>query len=273
MNGTKKLAALVVACIMVAAVGVPIAIGESATTTAVVGIDESPVITSVTINDGNTVTLTAGAATDVPVVVAVTHDNGQVQITGVVVTGISPEITGAVYGALETRAIIDSTHATFSGTISLPCTTAAKTSGQKYRLAVTATDVASNTGDDSGEFQVNELIAITVTNVAFGTVYPGGDAGTGSSTVENQGNVDIEFNDVNPNGYNNPTDTDGITWTDMTSTTATTVIPATAITTSWTKNTKIGKGSSGNVPFELQVPLETESASDYTGTIVFTASK
>ena len=108
MNGTKKLAALVVACIMVAAVGVPIVNGDStgpATVTVEVGIDMNPEITSVTINDGNKVDLTAGAATDVPVVVAVTHGNGQVQITSVEVTGSDPGITGAVYGVLDTSVV------------------------------------------------------------------------------------------------------------------------------------------------------------------------
>ena len=267
MNGTKKLAALVVVCIMVAAVGVPIAIGDeagSATTTVEVQIDQSPVITSVTIKEGNIVDLSAGAATDVPVVVAVTHDNGQVQITSVAVTGIDPTIDGAVYGVLGTREIIDATHARFSGTISLPCTTAPKTGGgpnNKYTLAVTATDAALHTGDGSGDFQVNELVAISVSNVAFGIVCPGGAEGTGSSTVQNEGNVNIKFAEA-----------DGITWIKMTSTQTTTDIPADAITTSWTENDEINKGSSGNVPFGLLVPVGTVAADDYTGTIVFTAS-
>lgn len=134
-----------------------------------------------------------------------------------------------------------------------------------WTVEVTATDAGSETDTDSGTFVVNTVIAITLTDMSYGSVTAGSNDNPGSHTVTNAGNVAIVFNESSTTGYDNNAD-DGITWVDMTFDSNT--IADSYITTNWTASTQIAADSSANVNFGLDVPAGTTSGT-YAGTTTF----
>ncbi len=272
MNGKRKIGAIMMAAVVVMAVAVPMAFGddENAATSATVKLSAGPVVNTVTVTP-DLVTLTAGGTTTITVRAGVSHAEGYEQIDTVAITAIDPAIATVVplLPISLTEQSGSGTDATYEGTFGIPY----YTDPGPYTVTVTATDVDGGIGSNTGTFTVNELLAISVTDVGFGTVHPGGSAGTGSSTVTNEGNVVVVFVDWGQSDYNNNPN-DGITWTDMTGETSSEIIPDTAITTTWLSATEINKGATGNtgdVPFSLAVPLGT-APDEYTGSATFTPS-
>ena len=136
-----------------------------------------------------------------------------------------------------------------------------------WTVEVNATDVGSlSDKDDTGTFTVNGLIAITVTNMTYGSVSTPSSANPGSHTVTNDGNVAIFFNESTTVGYNNDGTDDGITWIGMTS--GANTIADSYITTGWTASTSIAPCASDDVGFLLNVPSGTPSGT-YGGTTTF----
>lgn len=257
------------AAVVVMAVAVPMAFGaKDATTSAKVTLSAGPVVDEVVVTP-DPVTLTAGGTTEITVRARVSHAEGYEQIDKVEITNIDPAIA-TVSPPISLPFVTGSgTEATYEGSFDIPYYTDADT----YTVTVTATDIGGGTGTNTGTFTVGELLAISVTDVGFGVLNPGGEPGTGSSTVTNQGNVAVVFEDKGKTGYNNNPN-DGIKWTQMTGTTLSQTIPDTAITTEWIPTTGINKGATGNmddVPFSLEVPLGT-APDDYTGSATFTPS-
>ena len=256
------------AAVVVMAVAVPMAFGKDAETSATVTLSAGPVVESVVITP-DPVTLNPGGTTTITVTAVVSHAEGYEQIDTVEITTIDPTIPTVSTPISLTQQSGSGTEASYSGSFDIPY----YTDPVEYTVEVTATDVSGGTGVDKNTFKVMELLAISVTDVGFGELNPGGDPGPGSSTVTNQGNVAVVFEDIDPTGYNKPT-TDGITWTEMTGEELSETIPDTAIITGWDPLTKINKGATGNtgvVDFKLAVPLGT-APDDYTGSATFTPS-
>jgi len=225
MNGTKKLAALVVACIMVAAVGVPLAICDDrgAHTTAKVG-GVSPVVETITITPDDDPT-TQGVQIDpndfdtgsktVTITALVYCANGVGQVDTVSAT-IDPAITGVGTIAMAKQAGSPGTNKkNYQGTFELPpCQVA-----QAYTVTVTATHKKAGVaaGINTANFTVTALMAMSTTDVEFNLgadIAPGASA-TGTAAVKCLGNTAIEF-----------TDASKITWSNLVSTTnASNVIP------------------------------------------------
>jgi methionine-rich copper-binding protein CopC len=189
MNGTKKLAALLVACIMVAAVGVPIVNGDTPTMTA--GVDnEPPVVGGIAIdpdpaNPGDKVTV-KGTLSDPNAVklkdeidtfsYVVTKPDGDVYTKGDIKVDATWDFKFDLGEALEVPA----------GT---------------WTVEVTATDNDGLLGTGKGTFEVNTMMMYKIdfgAGVAYGTVIIDekktvkGDADMATAenpTIENLGNV------------------------------------------------------------------------------------
>ena len=151
----------------------------------------------------------------------------------------------------------------FDGTFNMgPCDPAGN-----YTVVVTVTDLSGATDTEENTFEYLSLIAMTAGNVAFGSVASGGSSNA-SSTVNCTGNTAIVFADLGATNYDNPDDADGISWTNMTSAEDNSILDD-QITTTWNSTDTITCGSTGVVPFRLDVPPGTPSGT-YMGTVVFT---
>jgi hypothetical protein len=281
MNTIRKITALLMASVIVMMVAVPMAFGDDAQTSADVTLNADPVVDSVEVLPDPVDMNQHPDTTPITVTATVSHDNGYEQIATVNVTSIVNMASGTISGlTLPVNLPFDhstsDTQAVYTGTIELPPCTPPQYDTDHYTLTVTADDKKTTPGEDTGTdtFEVNALVAITVTNVPFGPVNPGSYTGKITSTVTNKGNVEIEFVDNTPNGYNDPStgvDTDGITWSAMTSG-VTNTIPASNVVTDWNKQGKITCGNTGTPKFTLSVPLGTPPGV-YSGMITFTPSE
>jgi hypothetical protein len=275
MNTQRKITALLMASVVVMVVAVPMAFGQDAATSADVTLDTDPVVNSVVVSPDVVDMNQHPDTTPITVTATVSHANGYEQIATVQVTDIVPEIDG-VTSSIPINLAFDhsnsDTQAVYIGTIDLPPCTPPRYGTEHYTLTVTAYDKKTPTpgeGTGTDTFEVNALVAITVTDVPFETVNPGSYTNKITSTVTNKGNAEIEFVDAGDNGYNNDPD-DGITWSAMNS--GDNTIPASNIVTDWNKQGKISCGNTGTPKFTLSVPLGTPPGS-YTGTITFTPSE
>lgn len=193
------------------------------------------------------------------------NGNDDIALTGYSVTADIPlDATAATFnvvvGSEDNVATL-----TVSGII-VPYTT----SPNDYTIIVTTADDTS----DSTTITVDPLIAISATNVEFGDAIPGGQSKISSSTITNEGNVAVDFDDLNPTGYNNPNtgnpDTDDeITWSALTGSGLDDIL-ATAITTSY-DGADIAVSNTGDVSFTLTVPTGILSGVR-TGTVTFAPS-
>ena len=247
---------------MVVAMIVP-AMSEDATTSAAVG-NGAPDVSAVSVSPDPVTMAPCPATTSITVTATVSDANGVGDIASVQITGISPAITGITPPITMAWSKDNSaTEAEYTATIDLPCCTAA----DDYTVTVTATDKGTPALSDTktGTFTVGSTVAITVTNVNFGSVAPGGSS-TASSTVTCTGNAAVKFVDDTPAGYDDP-ETDGIIWSDMTSGTHTIVDDQ--ITTTWDSMTTIACNNNADASFTLDVPSGTPPGA-YEGTITFT---
>ena len=264
MNGTKKLAALVVACIMVAAVGVPIVNGKTADAAATVS-GKSPVINSITFSGtgvtGTSVSLTPGpsATTTTPVTItAVIYCPNGPSAIDVVTADILPVIAGYSGPITMTEESTEpSAHtADYTTTINIPSNTAP----DNYHVTVTATHRQGTVDPGTGSEDLTVLATFAVNNldpVAFGAdLEPGGDPSEQTVQVTNWGNVDITII-IAPGELSNG---EGGT------------IPANYITTTWIPTTTIAVDSGASVPVTLTVPEGTPDGT-YTGTIMFSPAE
>ena len=262
MNGTKKLAALVVACIMVAAVGVPVVYGNDADVAATVS-GKSPVINSITFSgdevSGTSVSLTPGpsATTTTPVTItAVIYCKNGPTAIDVVTADISPLIAGYSESITMTEASTDpSAHtADYTTTIDIPSNTAPGA----YTVTITATHRKAGVDPGTGSEDLTVLATVAIADlsaVEFGTLNPGGTSDAQTVQVTNLGNVDIKIG-VEPSALTHDGDT----------------IPADCITTTWESSTSIAVDNGASVPVTLAVPEGTPEGT-YTGTIMFTPAE
>jgi hypothetical protein len=263
MNATKKLAALVVACIMVAAVGVPIVYGKDAAVEAGVS-GKSPVINSITFSGDEvtdtSVSLTPGpsATTTTPVTItAVIYCKNGPSAIEEVTADISPVIAGYSEAITMTEESTDpSAHtADYTTTINIPSNTAP----DDYTVTVTATHHTAGVDPGSGSEDLTVLATLAINDlesVNFGAdLVPGGAASEQTVQVTNWGNVDITIG-IEPGALSHDDDT----------------IPADYITTTWNSGTSIAVDNGASVTVMLAVP-EGTPAGTYTGTITFTPAE
>jgi hypothetical protein len=262
MNATKKLAALVAACIMVAAVGMPVVCGESATAGATVS-GKSPVINSITFSGdeatGTSVSLTPGpsATTTTPVTItAVIYCKNGPKAIEEVTADISPVIVGYSESITMTEESTDpSAHtADYTTTINIPSNTAP----DDYTVTVTATHRQAGVSPGTGSEDLTVLATVAIADlgaVEFGTLDPGETSAAQTVQVTNWGNVDITIG-VEPGALSHDDDT----------------IPADCITTTWDSGTPIAVGNGASVPVTLTVPLGTPDGA-YSGEITFTPAE
>ncbi len=273
MNTQRKITAILMASVVVMMVAVPMAFGQDAATSADVTLDANPVVNSVVVSPDTVDMNQHPDTTPITVTATVSHANGYEQIATVQVTDIAPEIVGVTPPIDLTFSYSNSdTQAVYIGTIDLPPCTPPRYGTEDYTLTVTAYDKKTTPGEGTGTdtFEVNALVAITVTSVPFGSLNPGSYKDKITSTVTNKGNAEIEFVDAGDNGYNNDLK-DGITWSAMTSG-VTNTIPASNIVTDWHKQDTLTCGNTGTPKFTLSVPLGTPPGA-YSGTITFTPSE
>jgi len=259
-SASRKIIAILIAGMVAMAIGIPMAMSsdQEAVTTATVG-NVAPVVTDASVSPDPVTMSPCPDTTTITVTATVSDDNGWGDITNVNVT-IPSIVTDEPMTCTQSNA----TSGTCTVDIALDCCTPATT----YTATVEAKDQAGATGTDTYTFTVSSTVDITVTDVNFGNVAPGGSS-TASSTVTNNGNAEIKFVDADPAGYDNPDDNDGIYWSDMTSNGNTIVDDQ--ISTTWNSATTISCGSSDDVPFTLDVPSGTPEGT-YTGTITFSPS-
>lgn len=246
----KRILSILMAGLMVAAMVVP-AMSEDASTSASVG-NAAPDVTITSISPdpadpGDTVTV-SGTLTD---------PNGISDVTSLTYDVKYPNGTLYIDDATAT------VEAPWSFNFDLPagCTAPPGT----WTVEVTATDAGSLSDMDSSTFVVNTVIAITVTDMNYGSVTAGTNDNSGSHTVTNTGNVAIVFADASTEGYDNDVG-DGITWIEMTS--GENTIADSYITTNWAVLTQVDPCASNDVNFELDVPAGTPSGT-YAGTTTF----
>ena len=249
MNTKNKIIAILMVSIVAMAVGVPMAMGESAVSQATVG-NEAPDVVSVSVSPNPVTMSECGATTPITVTAQVSDANGcddilKVEITATTVGGV----TGLPISMSESSCV--GTDATYVGTVDLPCCTAEG----DYTVTVTVTDKGTTPLTDTGigNFHVDALTAISVTTpVDFGAIAPG-NSGTGTSTVKNIGNNPVEIA-ASPSDMTGPE-----------------TILASAISDDWVDTTCRACGSNDVATFTLAVPTGTLTG-DYTGTITFTPS-
>ena len=176
----KGILAILMAGMMMAVMIAP-AMGDSATSSATVG-NADPVVSSVVVTNPTSMN-PCPATTDVTVTATVSDANGVGDITSVEIT-VSPDI--GVGTITMTTSTTTGTVAEYTGTISLPCCTAAA----DYTVTVTATDSASSTHFSTDILTVPTLkgLSLNFDKVSFSGA-PGandvaGTAMSGASTID-----------------------------------------------------------------------------------------
>jgi len=247
---------------MVAAVGVPIVYGGSATAGASVS-GKSPVINSITFSGtgvtGTKVSLTPGpsASTITPVTItAVIYCKNGPNSIDEVTADISPVIAGYPGSITMTEVSRDPPENTadYTTTIDIPSNTAKG----DYNVTITATHRKVDIDPGTGSEDLTILATVAIDDLAavdFGTIEPGESSTVQQVQVTNWGNVDIKIG-FEPGELTDGTDT----------------IPANCVTTTWEPATTIVVGNDDYVPVTLTVP-EGTPAGTYTGTITFTPAE
>ena len=209
MNTKNKIIAILMASIVAMAVGVPMAMGEGATTSVAVG-NVDPSIVSITItpdDDGGTagvqINPAAGTTKTVTVVARVSDLNGHDDISTVEITSISPACSASPTPniALSSKTPVDTTTADYEGTFDMEFYDPSAT----YTVTVTATDTGSlsdNTPTAAFDYTTCIELSLDAGTIGFGTVAAGsskevtGDtdfATATAPTIKNQGNVVIDL--------------------------------------------------------------------------------
>jgi hypothetical protein len=162
MNGTKKLAALVVACIMVAAVGVPIVNGDTPPMTAGVN-NEPPVVGGIAIDPD------PATPEDKVTVTGTLSDPNAVKLKDEIATFsyVVKKPDDSVYETGDINVIKASWQFKFDlgKALEVPAGT--------WTVEVTATDTGGLSGTGTGTFEVNTVMMYEIdfgTGVAYGTV-------------------------------------------------------------------------------------------------------
>jgi len=252
----NKILAALVSMLMILGTIAPV-LAETTMVTAVTDPDT-------TININTALHTGFGAVTDGSVVITATltdvNGDDDIALTGYSVTADSPlDVSSATFGVVVNP--VDNQAVLTVSEIVVPYTTSP---GTDYTITVTTADGTT----DSIDITVVSVVAVSATNVNFGDAIPGGPSKIGLSTITNEGNVVVDFDDYGDVGYNNNVD-DEITWSALTGSGLDDIL-ATAITTSY-DGVNIAVDSTGDVSFTLTVPEGILSGAR-TGTVTFAPS-
>jgi len=244
---------------------------------------EGPTVDSITITpdeDGSTPGLqidpNPGGAKTVTVTAVVSDTNGYGDISTVNITNITPD---PAHGDASPVTLVfqsgsgSGTTATYNGTFDMQFYDAPI----EYTVTVTAKDTGGSSGTDSSTFNYTSCNAMSLDSgtIAFGSIDPGenntvaGDTNmttTGSPTVRNIGNVEI---DVNITGSDMTSGSDAITKDHMDAQVDTLGYLDLSVARCFDANMTAGLSSLEKVDFRLNVPYGT-SVGSYVGSVTLT---
>jgi hypothetical protein len=252
MNTKNKIVAILMAGIVAMAVGVPMAMGVTPSTSAdVTDAPASYAATAVTATEPDPVAETEGS---VDLTLVVTDNNGDDTIPDGAWTAVCAAVWATPVSLTADGASGTDVTRTCTGTGVIP----ANQDAGIYTVSFQLDGVEKDTAD----FAVGEVLSISATTMTFTAALPGASP-VSSHNVNNTGNVVIKF--VSPTGI--------VTGAMSGSGTAEgETIPDSATTTSWTYSNTIGVNANADVPFTLAIPTALK-VGPYAGTTALTPTK
>jgi len=272
MGAKNKIIAILVAGMVAMALGMPMAMSDTATTSASVN-NVAPEVTEVTVTPSSVTLNPCPDATPIKVEASVSDDNGADDISKVEITALNDSYgnnaSGNINEALPVLMTYNSSSGKYEATLHLKCTTP----DGSYTVEVTATDKGGLTGTNTGTFTVGITCALAIdfSSVDFGAIDPGssstvtGDdifsAGDGKPTIKNIGNVNIDVKQSITDNASNPE-------TLFSGNTSSTVkgVTKTLTTTAVSFEISIAPGNATAADYELSVPAGTMHG-NYAGTL------
>jgi len=210
----RKIMALLMAGIVAMAIGIPMAMSDTATTSASVN-NVAPKVTEVTVTPGSVTLNPCPDTTPIKVEASVSDDNGADDISKVEITALEDssgnDASGNITETLPVSMTYNSSSGKYEATLHLKCTTP----DGSYTVEVTATDKGPLTGTNTSTFTVGITCALEIdfSSVDFGAINPGGsstvagddDFSTGDKpTIKNVGNVNIDVEQSITDDAGNP---------------------------------------------------------------------
>jgi len=272
MSAKGKIIAILVAGMVAMALGIPMAMSNTATTSASVN-NVAPTVTEVTVTPSSVTLNPCPDTTPIKVEASVSDDNGADDISKVEITALKDsngnDASGNITETLPVSMTYNSSSGKYEATLHLKCTTP----NGSYTVEVTATDKGGLTGTNTGTFTVGITCALAIdfSSVDFGAINPGssstvaGDnnfsAGDGKPTIKNIGNVNIDVKQSITDNASNPE----ILFSGNTSSTvkgSTKTLNTTAVSFGVT----ITPGEATAADYGLSVPAGTMHG-DYAGTL------
>jgi len=272
MSARGKIIAILVAGMVAMAIAVPMAMSDTATTSATVN-NVAPEVTEVTVTPSSVTLNPCPDATPIKVEASVSDDNGAGDISKVEITALKDsngnDASGNITETLPVSMTYNSSSGKYEATLHLICTTP---SGS-YTVEVTATDSKGLTGTNTGTFTVGVTCALAIdfSSVNFGAIDPGSSSnvtgdnifstGDGNPTIKNIGNVNIDVKQSITDDAGNPE-------TLFSGNTSSTVkgVTKTLTTTEQSFGISIAPGEATAADYKLSVPAGTMHG-NYTGTL------
>jgi len=261
-----------VAGMVAMALGMPMAMSDTATTSASVN-NVAPEVTEVTVTPSSVTLNPCPDATPIKVEASVSDDNGADDISKVEITALRDSngnnASDNITETLPMPMTYNSSSGKYEATLHLNCTTP----NGSYTVEVTATDKGGLTGTNTGTFTVGITCALDIdfSSVDFGAINPGSSSNvtgddifsTGDSkpTIKNTGNVKIDVEQSITDNASNPE----ILFSGNTSSTVK-GSTKTLTTTAVSFEISIAPGEATAADYELSVPAGTMHG-DYTGTL------
>jgi len=272
MSAKDKIIAILVAGMVAMALGIPMAMSDTATTSASVN-NVAPEVTEVTVIPSSVTLNPCRNTTPIKVEASVSDDNGADDISKVEITALKDsngnDASGNLTEALPVSMTYNSSSGKYEATLHLNCTTP----NGSYTVEVTATDSGGLTGTNTSTFTVGKTCALEIdfSSVDFGAINPGsssnvtGDdnfsAGDGKPTIKNIGNVYIDVKQSITDNASNPE----ILFSGNTSSTVK-GSTKTLTTTAVSFEISIAPGNATAADYELSVPAGTMHG-NYAGTL------
>jgi len=214
MSAKGKIIAILVAGMVAMALGIPMAMSNTATTSASVN-NVAPTVTEVTVTPSSVTLNPCPDTTPIKVEASVSDDNGADDISKVEITALKDsngnDASGNITETLPVSMTYNSSSGKYEATLHLKCTTP----NGSYTVEVTATDKGGLTGTNTGTFTVGITCALEIdfSSVDFGAIDPGSsstvagddDFSTGDKpTIKNIGNVNIDVKQSITDNSSNP---------------------------------------------------------------------
>ena len=214
MSAKGKIIAILMAGMVAMALGIPMAMSDTATTSATVN-NVAPKVTEVTVTPSSVTLNPCPNTTPIKVEASVSDDNGADDISKVEITALKDsngnDASGNLTETLPVSMTYNSSSGKYEATLHLICTTP----NGSYTVEVTATDKGGLTGTNRGTFTVGITCALAIdfSSVDFGSINPGSSSTvTGDDnmstpdapTIKNIGNVNIDVEQSITDNASNP---------------------------------------------------------------------